>query len=132
MKNWLAPHTFLMLFLFPAPLLADEQNSFVTLEKITVTPLKAGQFEVELKASFTLGVNDKLVAQGCTFTDPNKKDIVPDCKFTPPEPGKSCKFAVKFTTGTKGTWKAGTVRMLYKTASGFDGVAEASSEFSVP
>jgi len=131
MTKWSSGFAILFCAVSIGQLRAEEQNSFVTVEKVCVTPFKGGQFEVELKATCTLGANDTFVDQKCWFTDPNGKEFIPDSKFTPPPAGKSCNFTVKFTTGTKGAWQGGNVSMEYKTAKGFKGVASACTQFDV-
>src|SRR5262249_12957674 len=132
MRKWLPAFAFLLMWLTTAPMRADEKHSTVSMEPIKVTALKGGQFEVELKAIFRLGANDMLIGQQCWFVDPNNKEIVPECKFEAPKAGKSSNLTMKFTTTTRGDWKKGSVRMIYKTEKGFDGEATASTEFKVP
>ena len=65
MRKWLPAFAFLLMWLTTAPVRADEKHSTVSMEPVKVTPLKGGQFEVELKATFTLGANDMLFGQQC-------------------------------------------------------------------
>jgi hypothetical protein len=130
-SKWMLVFTSIFSFLCAAQARSEDSASSVKIEKVSVTPVAGGLYEIKLEATITLGSGDSFVGDRCWYTNPDNKDVTPEVHFVPPQTGKSSTLTAWRTVGAKGNWK-GNFRWLYKGADGKEKELVVSKEFAIP